>query len=77
MAFNTFVLVLFETEATPFTTRDTVACETPANTATSLTVQGLESPSGTCILIPQNRSFAPNRKYRESVALLIPDVDVI
>jgi hypothetical protein len=38
MAFMTFVLLSHDTLPAPFTTRDTVAVETPASLATSLIV---------------------------------------
>ena len=37
---RTLLLVLVDTLSAPFTTRDTVACETPASLATSLTLLG-------------------------------------
>jgi hypothetical protein len=42
-AANTFVLVLRDTVSEPFRTRDTVAVETPARRAMSLTVNELFS----------------------------------
>jgi hypothetical protein len=51
MAIMTFVRLVLETRPVSFTTRETVAVETPASLATSLTVHGRTFPSVLAITI--------------------------
>jgi hypothetical protein len=52
MAFRTFVLVASDTSLVPLTTRETVAVETPARRATSLTVKDRCSiPAGVLVIV--------------------------
>lgn len=61
MADKTLAFVLSETFSDPFTTRDTVAVETPAVWATSLKVQDMMySPRGNPSLQPDRVSSSPS-----------------
>jgi hypothetical protein len=71
MAVKTLALVRPDTFAAPFTTRDTVATETPASRATSFTVHGLACISGCSLIsVPSHvEENGPGFRSRELASL--------
>lgn len=70
MAFRTFVLVAADTQLVRLTTRDTVAVETPARRATSLTAQDRCSiPAGVLVIVSSqfDRAETVSRFRRRSL----------
>ena len=68
----TFVLVVLDTSSAPFTTRDTVAVETPASLATSFTAHDRILPLVRAIIICHAATVLPATREELRVGLAVP-----
>ena len=72
LAVMPFVLVVLDTLGAPFTTRDTVAVETPASLATSFTVHDRILPLVWAIIICHASTVFPATREELRVELDVP-----